>query len=239
MRSLYTTLFLSIILFSCTEEQVLVFSDKSELYNDNANIEINFPYAEGESTRAKAINFIIENHIANMLMFSEEPNDSIKLEQAVSQFDNEYKRFKEDISESALVWEAIFDAEVIYQSQEVITLAINGYLNTGGAHGNMNITLYNFDEKGQVLDIDDIIKDREAFTNFVKPYFETAIKEKDNDEQLTDYFFGDPFHLPANIGINEDGVLMLYNVYEIGSYAQGLTEFTIPFEDVEKFLRFQ
>ena len=239
MRSLYTTLFLSIILFSCTEEQVLVFSDKSELYNDNANIEINFPYAEGESARAKAINFIIENHIANMLMFSEEPSDSIELKQAVSQFDNEYKRFKEDISESALVWEAIFDAEVIYQSKEVITVAINGYLNTGGAHGNMNITLYNFDENGQVLDIDDIIKDREAFTNFVKPYFETAIKEKDNDELLTDYFFGDPFHLPANIGINEDGVLMLYNVYEIGSYAQGLTEFTIPFEDVEKFLRFQ
>ncbi|MBT8271404.1 MAG: DUF3298 and DUF4163 domain-containing protein [Bacteroidia bacterium] len=238
MRPFFPALILSIILFSCNEEHVLVFSDKSETYNDNANIEINFPYAEGKSARAKTINYIIENHIANMLTFSEEPEDSLDLSQAVTEFDNEYKRFKEDIAESALVWEAIFDAEVIYQSQEVITLAINGYLNTGGAHGNMNITLYNFDESGKVLEVDDIIKDHDAFTNFVKPYFETAIREKDNDEQISDYFFGDPFHLPANIGINEDGVLMLYNVYEIGSYAQGLTEFTIPFEDVEKFLRF-
>ena len=239
MRLFLTVLILSIFLFSCTEEEVLVFADKTEVYTDNANIEINFPYAEGESARAKKINATIENHIANMLLFSEEPQELLGLDQAVSQFDKEYKRFKEDFSESALVWEAIFDAEVIYQSQEVITLAINGYLNTGGAHGNMNITLYNFDENGKILEIDDIIKDQEAFIDFVEPYFERAIKEKDQEQKMSDYFFGDPFHLPANIGINEDGVLMLYNVYEIGSYAQGLTEFTIPFEDVEKFLRLQ
>ena len=78
----------------------------------------------------------------------------------------------------------------------------------------------------------------DAFTEFVKPYFEAEIKSK-GEERIDDYFFGDPFHLPANIGINDEGILMLYNVYEIASYAQGITEFTIPFEDVERFLKVQ
>ena len=238
MRSYFSVIILSLLLFSCHEEAVLVFLDKSEIRDENANIEINIPYADGQSELASKINFVMENHIANMLSFGEEPKDSLNLEQAIDQFDSEYIRFKEDVAESALVWEAIFDGEVLYQSKEVITLAINGYLNTGGAHGNMNITLYNFDETGTVLTLDDIIKEKETFTDFVKPYFEKSIAEKDN-EQLSDYFFGDPFHLPANIGITEEGVLMLYNVYEIGSYAQGMTEFTIPFEDVEAFLRLQ
>ncbi|MBT8253573.1 MAG: DUF4163 domain-containing protein [Flavobacteriaceae bacterium] len=237
MRSFLSLFAFTFLFFSCEEEALVAFSERIEIYDENAIIEINIPKAEGDSELSRSINETLENHIANMLNFGEENLDSVSLDEAIRMFDSEYNQFKSDMEESGLTWEAIFDAEVIYQSHEVICLAINGYMNTGGAHGNMNITFYNFEgETGRILQIDDILTDKEAFTEFVKPYFEKAIESKEG-EKLSDYFFGDPFHLPANIGINEDGILMLYNVYEIGSYAQGITEFTIPFEEVEAYLK--
>ncbi|MBT8269595.1 MAG: DUF3298 and DUF4163 domain-containing protein [Bacteroidia bacterium] len=233
-------LFLVFIFFtSCVQEEVVTFTSVSKIHEENASIEINIPVAQGETALSKSINKTINDHIANMLNFSEEPVNNLDLDQAIEQFDQEYSSFKSDIAESALVWEAIFDSEVIYQSSEVICIALNGYMNTGGAHGNMNITLYNFDgETGELLEPKDLVSDLDKFTEFVKPYFIQAIAQKD-DEGIEEYFFGDPFHLPANIGINDDGLLILYNVYEIGSYAQGITEFTIPFEDVQAFLQYQ
>lgn len=232
-------LLICISIFSCKEEQVLSFNSFSKVHEDNARIEINIPIAEGNTPLGNNINKTLENSITNALNFSEEPTDTLDLEQAILKFDGEYRDFKSDFEESSLIWEAIFDAEVIYQSEEVVCIAFNSYMNTGGAHGHMNISLYNFDGKsGRTLQPEDIISDIDKFSDFVKPYFLKAIEEKD-DETLEDYFFGEAFHLPANMGINEDGLLMLYNVYEIGSYAQGITEFTIPFEDIQAFLMVQ
>jgi len=228
---------LILVLVACKKELNLTFSEVNTIYNVNAVIEINIPKAEGENTVSFAINSKIENHIANVLNFSEENSDSLKLDEAITRFESEFTGFKNDYEENALVWEAIFDGEVIYQSSEVVCIAINGYTNTGGAHGNMNITLYNFDaQTGALLELDDIISNIEGFSQVVKTHFIKEI-EINNEEELTDYFFEEEFHLPANIGFSDEGVLILYNVYEIASYAQGITEFTIPFEALQNYLK--
>ena len=43
--------------------------------------------------------------------------------------------------------------------------------------------------------------------------------------------------LPENIGFSDEGVILLYNVYEIAPYSEGITEFTIPFEEVLKYIK--
>jgi hypothetical protein len=70
----------------------------------------------------------------------------------------------------------------------------------------------------------------------VKQYFkkETASKTSDSSEN---YFFGEDFKLPENIGFNDEGVIFLYNTYELSSYAQGITEFTIPYNEISKFIK--
>ena len=234
-RSLFILIFLALI--SCKKEVNITFSEFNKVYNVNAVVELNIPRAQGEKTVSLAINSKIENHIANALSFSEENSDSLQLEEAIVKFQEEYASFKSDYEESAMVWEAMFDGEVVYQSADVITVAINGYTNTGGAHGNMDISLYNFDaHTGDLLEIDDLVSDMEGFKQLVETYFNKEI-ESDKDAERSEFFFGDPFHLPANIGFNEEGVLILYNVYEIASYAQGITEFTIPFDDVSDYLK--
>lgn len=237
MKKIVPVIVSFLVLISCKKEINLKFTELNSVYKINAVVEINIPKAEGESTVSFAINSKIENHIANVLNFSEDHSDSLKLEEAVTKFDSEYSQFKNDFEESALIWEAIFDGEVIYQSSEIICVAINGYTNTGGAHGNMNITLYNFNaQTGEIIELEDLINDMEGFTDVVKTYFKTEIEEE-GENDLSDFFFGEEFHLPANIGLTEEGVLILYNVYEIASYAQGITEFTIPFDEIDRYLK--
>jgi Protein of unknown function (DUF3298)/Deacetylase PdaC len=219
--------------FSCVEETKLSFIEINDIYKNNAVVEINIPKAEGDSDLSNTINYKIENHIANMLNFSEDDSDSIVLNNAINKFDTEYKAFKNDFEESALVWEALFDGEVTYQSSEIISIAINSYLNTGGAHGNMNVTFLNFNPKtGDVLTFDDLFTNKGDMTKAVKPFFDEKTKAEN-----TAYFFGEEFHLPENIGFTDDGIIFFYNIYEIASYADGITEFTVPFEDIDSFLK--
>ena len=234
MKKIIVLFLLIGLVFSCAEttSSPLKFSETNKLYEDNAVIELNIPKAEGDTEQSKAINYVIENHIANMLVFLEEPSDTLQLDYALSKFDSEYKLFKEGFAESAMVWDASFDGEVTYQSSQLISVAIYSYVNSGGAHGNSNVTFFNFDASGKLLSFNDLFTDESELILKVKPYF-----EEETEGDTTSYFFGEEFHLPSNIGFNDEGVIFFYNVYEIASYADGVTEFTIPFEDIDSYLK--
>jgi len=236
MKRFFLIIIISLSFNGCVEEPNLIFSESNQFYQKNANIEINIPVAEGESEIALQINSKIENHIANTLIFSEEDSDITTLEEGISRFDTEYEKFKSDFEESKLIWEATFDGEVMYLSSEIISIAISSYTNTGGAHGNSVITFYNFDSiSGEILENSEIISNLDAFTTIAEQHFIVDVKMEEA-ESIDDYFFGEPFHLPENIGYNEEGLVLLYNTYEVASYAMGITEFTIPFEEIESLL---
>lgn len=234
MKKIHLLIVLSII-FSCKEEAKISFTEFNIAFSENSIVEINAPRVETKSNIGDSINSKIENHIADMLNFGEDESNII-LGDALEKFDLEYVKFKTDFEENSLVWEAVFDGEVTYQSSEIISIAINSYLNTGGAHGNMNITFLNFNpENGKLYKVKDFINDQDAFEDIAKKYFEAEIQLSET-EKFEDYFFGEDFHLPANIGFSDEGVILFYNVYEIASYAIGATEFTIPFEEVNSLL---
>ena len=52
-----------------------------------------------------------------------------------------------------------------------------------------------------------------------------------------EYFFNEDFDLPNNIGFNDEGIMFFYNVYDIASYADGITEFTVPYHTLEALLK--
>lgn len=236
MRHFISLFLVLILIYSCAVERALVFTEVNQLFEDNAVVEINIPVAQGETELAKRINTKIEDHIANMLNFSEEESDTISLTGAIKNFNNEYKAFKDDFEESALIWEATFDGEVTYNSESVISIAVSSYSNTGGAHGNTNVTFYNFDKgTGKILAINEMINDVNSFKKIAEKHFLSNVTLNDN-ESYDDYFFGEGFQLPENIGFNDEGLILFYNTYEIAPYAMGITEFTIPFNEIEPIL---
>ena len=50
-------------------------------------------------------------------------------------------------------------------------------------------------------------------------------------------FENDKFILPQNIFFKEDGLLLYYNPYEIGSFADGTKELLISYTEAEPYLK--
>ena len=107
-------------------------------------------------------------------------------------------------------------------------------MNTGGAHGHLNVSFLNFNaQTGNMLKNEDLFEDYLAFTKIAKTYFDEEIADK---KDL--YFEPDNFTLPENIGFNEEGVILLYNTYEIAPYSSGMTEIQIPWEELQTSLNY-
>jgi hypothetical protein len=220
---------------SCKKDIQLAFDDAKIEQSTNAEIEINYPKAEGTPEVADAINKHIETFIVSELNMTETDNSQLTLPKVVQQFDDEYKAFVSEFGESSQAWTANVDGDVAYQSDQVICVTLESYLDTGGAHGNGNTAFLNFNPKtGALLKLDDMVKDVAGFKILAESYFKN---ETDTKEQVEDYFFGEGFQLPANLGFDKNGIILLYNNYEIASYAQGITKFTIPYEEAKAFLK--
>ena len=229
-----------LVVLSCKDDAKdtpLQFSDETVEKNQNAIVDINYPKANGPEDVANKINSTIENFLANEINMSENLDKDLTLDEAIKGFDDEYKSFKDDFSDTTQQWEALIESEVSYESETIVCVAVNSYLDTGGAHGNSHVTFLNFDKNtGSLLKRADLLKNIDGFKKLVYPYFEKATKPLSDEDTIEDPFYGEGFQLPENIGFGEEGLILLYNVYEIASYAQGVTEFTIPYEKAKPFL---
>jgi hypothetical protein len=229
---------MALFIVSCNEDVKLTFETQHIEKSSDAVITINYPKAIGTKTVTEKINEQIEHVIANEMNMADTPENNISVSQAVSQFDDEYKTFKKDFQDTNQQWEVNVEGKVFYQSAEVISISLQSYIDTCGAHGNTRITYLNFNpETGALLKQNDIISNLSEFKKIAEKAFREQTKPKDNDETIEDFFFGEEFQLPENIGFTKDGLLLLYNNYEIASYAQGVTKIVLDYDDIKGFLK--
>ncbi len=231
-------LIITLVLSACNQDVKLKFEPQVIEKSDGASIVINYPKAIGTKAVSEKINQRIEHVIANEMNMADTPENNISLSEAVSEFDKEYKTFKKDFQDSGQKWEVKVDGDVVYESAEVICVSLQSYIDTGGAHGNSRVTFLNFNpENGALLDQNDIINDLTKFKKIAEKAFKDQTKPKDNDETIEDFFFGEEFQLASNIGFTEEGLVLLYNNYEIASYAQGTTEIVLPYSQIRDLLK--
>lgn len=238
LKKLSLFLITALMLFGCNKDVKLKFETQHIEKTADAVIVIDYPKAIGTKPIAKKINQQIEHVIANEMNMADTPENEISISEAVSQFDLEFKTFKEDFQDSSQQWEAKVDGQVVYESPEVICISLETYTDTGGAHGNGRTTYLNFNpQTGTLLEKNDIIKNLEEFKNIAEKAFKEQTRPKDNDETMEDFFFGEDFQLPSNIGFTNSGLVLLYNNYEIASYAQGITKITLPYDQIKNLLK--
>lgn len=236
MRRILLLLSLVFVVFSCEEEETKIsFSEKKITTAQNNIVEINIPMAKGNETVANNINSAIEAAVISSINFDPDtPSKKQSISESIDNFNAEYTAFKTDFPESPMEWEAQIDGEIMYQSEAVISVALTTYSNTGGAHGNLIISFLNFDAlTGQSLKNDQLFNDTKTFKSIANTYFNEKIAGKEEF-----YFEPENFVLPQNMGFNDIGVVLLYNNYEIAPYVTGLTEFTIPFDELVPYLNF-
>ncbi|WP_303316390.1 DUF4163 domain-containing protein [Flavivirga abyssicola] len=223
------------IFIACKDELKLSFSEVNISTSHNNLVEVNIPNATGNKDITDQINSRITKHIIASLHIGEPGHITSKsIKESITLFNKEFQSFETDFPESTEQWEAQIDGEVLFHSLEIISIAITSYVNTGGAHGTLNIAFLNFETKtGNLIVNNKLFKDIEGFKKVAKIYFNKAIK----DEEI---ILDDPniFKLPSNIAYTEEGIVLLYNTYEIAAYSTGIIEFTIPFEDIDSLLYF-
>ena len=235
-RIIHTLVFI-LVLNSCSSEfKPVTFDTISVEESYEAEITATYSKAIGDKKLSHTINTNVEKAIINSLSSSDSTSS---LEDVLKGFNEEYVQFKSEFSEaSEPVWELHIETEKTYQSEEIITIAISTYEYKGGAHGNDKIIFLNLNaQTGHILNQDDIIENKEEFKKIAQDYFKKSLDSEDKNLTMEDFFFGKSFQLPENFGFSDDGLVLLYNVYEVASYDQGYTEFVIPFEELKSLLK--
>ncbi|MUP44983.1 DUF3298/DUF4163 domain-containing protein [Gramella sp. BOM4] len=199
-------------------------------------ISLNFPMAEGTGFPAVRINKQIVLFLNNTIDYQEEAGIKSPADLAEN-FITNYQETAKEFSEYELPWEATINGKVNYYSDEIISIRFRSNMFTGGAHGYESINFLNFDPKtGNFLKTKDLFS--EDFIDYVEKDFreKNNIPENENINSTGMFFENDSFHLPQNIGITADQVILHYNAYEIAPYASGNFRLVYPKTEISEYL---
>jgi hypothetical protein len=230
-----------LLLPGCNEDHKLIFepytiSDKE--CPECPNISIEIPKALEQSKLNETINTAIEEELISLLVFDDDIEAS-SIQEAIKSFKNGYEELNKLYPDETARWEAKITGVVSFEDKNMITIALNSYLFTGGAHGYTTRNFLNFNKrKGNEIENWELFKDQEHFKNFAEAKF--RIQEdipQDSPINSTGFMFEqDEFYLPENIGFTEKGLVLLYNQYEVASYADGAIELLLPYPEVKNYL---
>jgi hypothetical protein len=205
---------------------------------DCSVITLDIMRARGASEVSEEINRKLDRHVIKMISSEADPDIS-SLEELSEKFLDDYREAAESFSEEP-PWEAYVNETVYLRNESIVSIGVTTEIFSGGAHGYKTLSFINFDPStGQVLSTDDIFTS--DFSSFVEKRFrqEQGIPEDDNINSTGFWFEDDTFHLPENIGLTEEKLILVYNSYEIAPYAAGDIILEIPIEEARPFLKIE
>lgn len=175
-------------------------------------------------------------------------NDNLMPDAILKQIVDEYFKqytdgnreiYDEDIGNS-FNWLKEKEVNIVFNHDSLLSLRYIDYAYTGGAHGLAIQKLHSLDagqckliKLHQVIDSSDydtlsVLLEDELRSNF----------SIDSAESLVNFgFFMDTLIIPRNFLATSQGLLFLYNPYEIAPYAFGSIELFIPFTKLTKYIK--
>ena len=166
------------------------------------------------------------------------------LEDIKSDFFDSYIKATEGIedlsSTHSFNWEKSISMDVQYNENNILTLRIEKYVFTGGAHGIL-MTEYIAISTSQKkkLSLDDIFI--RSYDDELNTLLDNKLRKlnglKPEEDLVEAGFFVDKIEHNDNFYVNNDGIGFYYNVYSIAPYSTGTTELFIPFDELKNILR--
>lgn len=240
---------LSLIIFiGCKKASTLAFSSESFSESDLkicendpcSTITIDYIKVVGDEEIASKINSQIETYIIETLFLGEDDKPSAKtIEEAARQFIIAYRDHKNEF-EYNLKYEAEVFVSNTFENETLLSLQLQSYLFTGGAHGYGSTYFTNFDKQtGEVIANKDLFDNYAAFKILAEEEFrkEFEIPENESINYTGFWFDDDTFSLPDSIGFSSRELIFIYNPYDIASYAEGPIVFTIPKKKANPLLK--
>lgn len=167
-----------------------------------------------------------DTEIENMLSAAQEHYDGIKDDENFYYFPTYYMAIDVTLARS--------DSSVISFRE-----LYNDY--SGGAHGMYAISGSTFDvESGKRLAFEDILVDAEGFYTKATEYIADKLKEKYDDALWENYtgIVSDRFTNGGDVNwyLDAAGIIIAYTPYEMGPYAMGAPEVTLPYADFAEYI---
>lgn len=247
---LYPLFFASLFLVvSCQDNKELVFENK-KFERSSAS-----PCPENECTKAvidiavattpnsviaDSINKTTLNVISHIVSFDEEPNKSTSYDQIITSFVDSYNALKKEYPKESTPWQAEIKGRVEYQSPQVLSMHIEHYTFSGGAHGYQGVRGLNFNpENGHLYTAEELILDQKGLSDLIEQKLRKQLQiPAEKGINSTGLMFEDDlFKLPETFLFFKDEFVAYYNTYEIASYADGPTKLVFTYAEVAPFLR--
>jgi hypothetical protein len=159
---------------------------------------------------------------------------------------NHFDKYCRQIAENNLSAHTAFilkiSPEDIYQNEHIISFAYSWMIYEGGAHPNSGKFCFVLDKNtGNKVSYNSLIKDSEAeFLNIAEAEFRAQSGINADEKIYNLYWFKDSkFHLTDNYRFTSEGLVFCYNPYEIAPYSFGLIELTLPYEKIEKLIKWE
>lgn len=164
------------------------------------------------------------------------------LEHIAQLFIYDYESFIVDFPEYNFGWYLIVKAEIIYETDRIISLSIYHEAFTGGAHPNSGTSYFVIDvSTNKELATTDIISDMVQFKKLLEEEFR-KVKSMNDNQSFADvgfYLNEDDFLINNNIGITPESVIVHFNPYEIAPYSEGATTLELNREMLDGMLKIE
>lgn len=242
MKTLIPCFLLIFVLWSCKNEVQLAFEPheiRSESCGECPEVVINIPKALNNDPLGQTINNSIKEEILSLLIYDDRAEVST-IEEAILSFKNGYLELKRLYPDEPIGWEAKIDGAITYEDKNILSIRMDSYSFTGGAHGFSTTHFLNFDkDRALEMDTEDLFIDPLEFQAFAEKKF----REQENipatgSINSTGFMFeDDAFYLPRNIGFTKKGLQLIYERYEVASYADGPITLDLPYPEISSFLR--
>lgn len=204
--------------------------------DDCTYIEIRIPMLRGgDSTVTRRINTFTENEIREAIKTRlPKPIGNVPIDVMCQSFIQGYALFVHEFPDSDIKWylTIIGDSSIVGAGYFTTITRHSEFI--GGPHPTSFKYLHSFDLKtGNLISFEDRFD-----MDLVKLEAEKRFRKANNlsaDARLDDagFLFKDGiFILPENMGLTPKGLLLIYNPYEVASYAQGTTEILIPYKTI-------
>lgn len=215
--------------------------------NSGVDVSVSYFLLKGENEATRKINDSLQllavGSVTNWLdsaTVAAHPDVRTNLIKAANQFAGDYETMRKDMGNVGGCWELKTTADTVHAGSKAMTVKFDTYAYTGGAHPNSSLSFYTFNRKtGQLLRLSDMVTDTTALLGMVEHAFRQQQKLQPHaslEEQ--GYFLREGrFFLPANVGMNREGLVFYYNPYEIAAYAVGPIQVMVPYTQLGSILR--
>jgi hypothetical protein len=203
-----------------------------------ASYEVNYPVFAGlsDSTKIKLQNAIN----ANVSMGNPEA-EGWTMDMVANNFIDNFESFKKESPELSSSWYYKADVAVETLVDTLLSLSVKDEFFTGGAHGGGGKYFISINPiTAKQVTLNTVLKN--GYTEALRAEGEKAFRQNHHlldTASLMENGFEFPqnkFGLNDNYGFTREGIVFVFNSYEIASYAEGPTEILIPYEKIRGWL---